>query len=254
MNMIASHTLSLSLAVVAAGLFAAAPKMTPAEIAAKRAARIAAEGGFVSRPIKGKVLRIRVETDKITVAEVEAEAKLMRSLLRVAIEVQGKGAAESKNDVGGMILLAEQGEKAPSLLCAPEDYWANVNVTKLMAGEPDAATLKSRIVKELWRALGYTFGAAHPQQFTCVMRPISRPGELDFEKIATLSPMPVMGVKATLKALDFAAGGETTYRRACEEGWAAQPTNDVQKAIWEKVHQIPTKPLKIEFDPKTDKK
>ena len=27
-----------------------------------------------------------------------------------------------------------------------------------------------------------------------------------------------------------------TYRQACIEGWAPAPTNDVQKAIWEKVH------------------
>ena len=44
-----------------------------------------------------------------------------------------------------------------------------------------------------------------------------------------------------------------TYKRACREGWAPTPTNDVQRAIWEKVHAIPDKPLTIEFDPKIDK-
>jgi hypothetical protein len=43
------------------------------------------------------------------------------------------------------------------------------------------------------------------------------------------------------------------YRVACQEGWAAQPTNDYQKAVWEQVHSIPDKPLKIEYDPKVDK-
>ena len=38
-----------------------------------------------------------------------------------------------------------------------------------------------------------------------------------------------------------------------EEGWSPSPTNDVQRAIWEKVHAIPDKPLTIEFDPKIDK-
>ena len=41
-----------------------------------------------------------------------------------------------------------------------------------------------------------------------------------------------------------------TYRQACREGWAPAPTNDVQKAIWDKVHAIPKSPMKIEFDPK----
>jgi hypothetical protein len=27
----------------------------------------------------------------------------------------------------------------------------------------------------------------------------------------------------------------TTYRKACEEGWAPMPTNSVQKAIWDEV-------------------
>jgi hypothetical protein len=41
-----------------------------------------------------------------------------------------------------------------------------------------------------------------------------------------------------------------TYAKACKEGWAPQPTNDVQKAIWDKVHAMPATPMKIEFDPK----
>ena len=43
------------------------------------------------------------------------------------------------------------------------------------------------------------------------------------------------------------------YQIACREGWAPPPTNDVQKAVWEKVHSIPDKPLTIEYDPKNDK-
>jgi hypothetical protein len=42
----------------------------------------------------------------------------------------------------------------------------------------------------------------------------------------------------------------TTYRKACKEGWAPTPTNDVQKAIWDRIHATPKNPMKIEFDPK----
>jgi len=35
-----------------------------------------------------------------------------------------------------------------------------------------------------------------------------------------------------------------------EEGWAPAPTNEYQKIVWDKVHAIPQKPMKIEFDPK----
>jgi len=40
-----------------------------------------------------------------------------------------------------------------------------------------------------------------------------------------------------------------TYRRACHLGWAPPPTNDVQRAIWEKIkaekERGPTKPITI---------
>jgi len=42
----------------------------------------------------------------------------------------------------------------------------------------------------------------------------------------------------------------TSYRFACEEGWASPPTNAIQKAIWEQAHAIPQNPMKIEFDQK----
>jgi hypothetical protein len=41
-----------------------------------------------------------------------------------------------------------------------------------------------------------------------------------------------------------------TYKQACKEGWAPAPTNEYQKAIWDKVHEPPATPMKIEFDPK----
>ena len=44
-----------------------------------------------------------------------------------------------------------------------------------------------------------------------------------------------------------------TYRDACELGIAHPPTNDLQRAIWDKVHAPPKTPLKIKFDPATQK-
>ena len=43
---------------------------------------------------------------------------------------------------------------------------------------------------------------------------------------------------------------QTTYKKACQEGWAPAPTNEYQKAIWDKIHSVPANPMKIEFDPK----
>ena len=46
---------------------------------------------------------------------------------------------------------------------------------------------------------------------------------------------------------------QTTYKRACKQGWAPAPTNDYQRIIWDKVHSTPKNPIKIEFDPKKGK-
>jgi hypothetical protein len=42
----------------------------------------------------------------------------------------------------------------------------------------------------------------------------------------------------------------STYRKACVEGWAPPPANDVQKIIYTEVNSKPTEPIKIKFDPK----
>ena len=44
------------------------------------------------------------------------------------------------------------------------------------------------------------------------------------------------------------------YRKAVEEGWAPAPTNEFQRAIWDKVHAMPTEPLKIKPETKKQEK
>ena len=220
-----------------------------AEHRAKRLAAIAEKGGLVACPISGKVLRIKVESDSVSVADLEPTVVEMRRLLRLAIELGGKDVT-STNQVGAYVLLADQGLEKPTLLCAPEDNWSVVNVSRLVDRCPDAATRKSRIIKELWRAVAYALGAANSQQQPCVMRPISKPAELDLQKVAIVSPGPLMAIKRTAGEMGFARGGEVTYETACQQGWAPAPTNDVQKAIWDKVHAMPTAPLKIKPETK----
>ena len=40
------------------------------------------------------------------------------------------------------------------------------------------------------------------------------------------------------------------YRKAVIEGWASSPTNEYQKAVWDKVHAMPTAPIKIKPETK----
>ena len=53
-----------------------------------------------------------------------------------------------------------------------------------------------------------------------------------------------------LKSRGVTSSVMTTYKSACEQGWAPAPTNDVQKAIWERAksdkERGPTNPIRIE--------
>lgn len=226
-------------------------RSTPEERRARREARVAAEGGLLPRPAKGKVVRILVKSDKVRKADIEAEARNMNRILATYVEVL-ESEGQSTNATGCLITLADMGE-APTLLCAPEDFWATVNVARLAQDNPNPDLLKSRVIKELWRALGYALGAPNQSKQTCLMRPIRNVADLDAEKISVLTPMPMMAVMQTAARLGFAKGGMTTYRTACMEGWAPSPTNDVQKALWESAHTLPSKPIQIKYDPKKDK-
>ena len=141
----------------------------------------------------------------------------------------------------------------PSLLVAPETGWAIVNVARLADGCPDVKALASRVRKEIMRSLAFTTGCAYMTAADPLMRDVVKPGDIDglpseefgFEIISHfLTSAPLYGLKPWYFA---------TYRKACEEGWAPMPTNEYQKAIWEKVLAAPKNPMKIEFDPKKGK-
>ena len=57
-------------------------------------------------------------------------------------------------------------------------------------------------------------------------------------------------INENLQAMGIFPMRKITYVKACQEGWAPAPTNEYQKAIWDRVHSAPKNPMKIEFDPK----
>lgn len=219
-------------------------KLTPAERRARRAAKLAADGGSLERPIKGRVIRIKVDTDKFALSDLEKAAADIRRYLRLAVEVTGRTDSPT-NAIGAFVLVAEKGADSPMLLCAPEENWSTVNVTRILEDNPDAETAKTRLRKEVWRALAYALGVGNATKPPCLMRPIRRASDLDKEAVEMVSPPPMMSIMYTAQKLDVARYGMTTYRKACQEGWAHSPTNEVQKKIWAEVHEVPSAPLKL---------
>lgn len=133
-----------------------------------------------------------------------------------------------------------------AMLTAPEERWAFVNVAKLEAGAPGPKYTAARSRKAIIRALSYmTAGSQHNAPLVDAMK---TPEAYD-EIISMGLPVDVM-IRMTkyLKAIDITPKYKTTYRAAIERGINIPPTNDYQKAIWDKVHSIPEKLLKITYD------
>jgi len=153
-------------------------------------------------------------------------------------------------DLGVMLVAAKD---QPALLVAPESGWAAVNVSALDDG-CDKETLARRTRIELLRAFGYIAGGTF-----LVRDPIVMQGDVITPKDLDRIPMEDYGVDAigaferNLPLRGVTPWFETTYKKACEAGWAPAPTNEYQKAIWDKVHAVPANPMKIEFDPKKGK-
>ena len=143
---------------------------------------------------------------------------------------------------------------SPIMTAYPEDYKAVVNVGKLdknLKGKALERFYPSRCRKELLRAFCFACGAGGSQYPNNIMA-IGDITELDlydeFIPGDTASTCELRLAKVGVTPIRFA-----TYAKACREGWAPSPTNDQQRAIWDKIHQIPDKPMTIEFDPKRDK-
>ncbi len=144
-------------------------------------------------------------------------------------------------------------DNLPITLVAPESGWAMVNVNALAKGIP-LRIAQERIKKAILRTFCILCGAYDSGTVGSILWPATCPEDFDALQNPNVIPptlvAPVGGhmVRAGMRPIVF-----SSYRKACEAGWAPPPTNDVQRTIWNQVHQIPDKPITIEFDPKKDK-
>ena len=92
-------------------------------------------------------------------------------------------------------------------------------------------------------------GAYVSMQQPCLLTQISGNGDLDRNVCVIPSIEVLPKTKSAAKARGIIPGKRAVYQKACEEGWAPAPTNDVQRAIWEKVKaeqsEKPSNPIRI---------
>lgn len=220
--------------------------INPKSPMAKIIAKAKAEGGYLrGRAVNGKSIRVINKQKLVSAAPLNAMAEDVFNLLHVSVEIVSALPNDQKTAVS---IFVEDGGSDTALLIAPEKQTAVVNVRSLYADRPSSDVLESRVRKELWRALVYVLGGGNSQDKSDVMRLIRSPSDLDASINYLPSPEPFHVMMASMEKLGICKAGYVTYKQACVEGWAPPPTTELEKKIWNQVHELPTNPITIKYN------
>lgn len=233
-------------------------QMTPEQkrerLARISAARYRTTGGMIVKPNsqQGKIAFFDCGVGKGEVLKQVTDdlAKAMRfnfqadTLPSVPARKDGLKTVKDKGATFGIFVFADKDDPC-TVGVYPEQRFGYVNVAAV-GGDDE------RLVRELKRAFVMLCGSSSSQYDGTLLSPVEGPLDLDGIKEKKL-PMDVISrVEKYLKYFEVTPYIRTSYKTACEEGWAPNPTNDIQKAIWDKVHELPSNPIQIKYDAKRD--
>ena len=216
-------------------------------------------GGIVRAAGSAKGMFVVLNAQRIVPAESLAPAiGTLDSLIHVqakvvpaeADRISAKDIKEAISAAGGVLGVALVEGDGASLLVAPEDGWAIINVSVLAKDGADAATLAARVRKETLRGFAFVSGGAYMARAEPLMRNVRSVRDLDAVALEHFGVEAILHLRESTTQYGLVPWRQATYKRACEQGWAPAPTNEFQKAIWEKVkadkERGPTNPIKIE--------
>ncbi len=199
----------------------------------------------VKRPLTGNHVLIVNTTDVVKDETIAKFSDFAKSLLKTEIKTERKsaegcllklasGITTNPSTPFAIIICAD--DNMPTLLAAPENRWAIINIRSLLVdGNLDGEVAKHRFTKELWRAFGYACGADNSIFPGCVLKPINNVSDLDAMKAKTLGPQTINVLLQNFAKHGIYQDRFFPYALAVRQGWAPAPTNEFQKAIWEKV-------------------
>ena len=226
------------------------------------AAIVAKNGGLIEKPGTGLgCILFANEQRRVAISEltrpVDYIAKYTK--LRVSIrdvdvgtfEANRNGVAKSGANI--LILVKDDAKSTSPLLVSPDEAWATVNVAALAVDNPKPDVLTFRLRKELSRAFLFLCGGVNSQYERTPANYCKSLKDLDWIDMDEVPADLIGRFRTYTPGYGVTPIISATYKTACKHGWAPQPTNDVQKAIWKQVYQVPDKPMTIEFDPKKDK-
>jgi hypothetical protein len=215
-------------------------------------------GGIIQVPNsqKGKIVIVNAQR-KLPLSNIRAGMDEFAQTLKFRVEfVDGEPTTSEKasadmEKIGAdvAVFIQENPESKVTILSAPEQRWTILNASAINAGARSDEFAAARIRKELMRGFLCAAGTMNSQYQGSIMAAIKEPKDLD--KMLEAAPVDaIQRAIESLKVYDVTPQEMSTYKKACQEGWAPAPTNEYQKAVWDKVHAAPKNPMKIEFDPK----
>lgn len=237
-------------AALAATTLFAADAPNDAEARAKYQAEFAKKyyantGGRVVKPDsgEGKIVIYNAQT-KIAEEELNKIAGHMTITLAVRFEVvKGEPLAldafegAAKKFGGGATIFLVDSPTLPLSLVAYENGWGMVNAA-LLASSP-ADKLAERTEKELTRTVGLACGLAGGMGAASLMIPVRKMDALDNVELPMERGNNMVTGPIHRYLLNFGVTPVTvaTYRKACSDGWAPKPKDDVQRALWESTQE-----------------
>ena len=218
----------------------------PADEAAKpKVSRVELLGGFATKEPEGPAVVLvdtvggsayplsRVVTEYTTLQPTRIET-VAEKAAGGDILAYARGVMKSRGAL--MVVVLAAGGDGPALCVYPEERIAVVNMDRLAEGA-DERRLEDRTIKEVWRAMGFLFGMGYAPDDFSAMQPVGTLAELDAVRAQLINPRDMRICTRLCDKYGAIRGIRTTYRQAVVDGWAAPPTNDVQRAIWETYHK-----------------
>jgi len=249
-----SHTLLSFTIMLSLSLFAS--DMETSKLAIARESMYRQTGGFVEQKSEGKILIINCQKKVSEDMIIERmnhfyDSTHYRLSLHSIPSFSCKDAPniiKSFNAVSAVFILDD--ENLPFSLIALEESWGLLNVSHFIQPDTDKKVIEKRFKKAFVRTAGMTFGGILPQHKGIKNPPVVDGVSLEKYPMNGYGVDGIQAITKLLTAKGITKSRRTVYIVACREGWAPAPTNDIQKAIWDKVHAAPKNPIKIEFDPK----
>ena len=212
-------------------------------------------GGIIEKPGAGRGTFLFVDcTGTITEGMFARDFNILDRTLKVrpkvvrgqSVTVETASSALKALNANAAVFIVTN-TALPRLVTASEEGWAIVNLCKLKAGEPSKESLEKRITVEVIRGLAQIFGSGNGGMSMVAITSLADIDEIQHPGF----PAAAMKIcQPQMKKLGFEPRVTATYMVACKQGWAPAPTNAIQKAIWDKVHALPTAPIKIKPEEK----